>query len=176
MKKLQTITLKGKKYVQVNVRIQEFRNNELYKGWSLDSEILTQTERMVTIKATIRNHDGVLIASGHATEFGSSDNPKITENCETSAWGRALGNLGIGVDESIARLEEMKSFHGTNTQFKKQQDGEDATCPRCRQAATKLNGKYGPYIKCLSCQKNFTLNSWERVEGTLVAENDNVFL
>jgi hypothetical protein len=29
------------------------------------------------------------------------------ENCETSAWGRALGNLGIGIDASIASAEEV---------------------------------------------------------------------
>lgn len=159
MKKLQTITLKGKEYVQVNVRIQEFRNNELYKGWSLDAEIITQTEHMVTMKATIRNREGGLVASGHATEFGSSENPKITENCETSAWGRALGNLGIGIDESIASLEEMSSFHGAHKFPSKQSAGEDATCPQCHQSATKLDGKYGPYIKCLNCQKNFTIKS-----------------
>ena len=31
------------------------------------------------------------------------------ENCETSAWGRALGNLGIGINESIASAEEVVS-------------------------------------------------------------------
>ena len=29
------------------------------------------------------------------------------ENCETSAWGRALANFGIGVDSSIASAEEV---------------------------------------------------------------------
>ena len=31
------------------------------------------------------------------------------ENCETSAWGRALGNLGIGIDTSIASAEEVQN-------------------------------------------------------------------
>ena len=29
------------------------------------------------------------------------------ENCESSAWGRALGNFGIGLETSIATAEEM---------------------------------------------------------------------
>ena len=31
----------------------------------------------------------------------------FVENCETSAIGRALGNLGIGSTQSIASVEEM---------------------------------------------------------------------
>jgi hypothetical protein len=30
------------------------------------------------------------------------------ENCETSAWGRALGNLGYGIQTSIASAEEVE--------------------------------------------------------------------
>jgi len=32
----------------------------------------------------------------------------LTSNCETSAWGRALGCLGIGIDTSVASAEEMQ--------------------------------------------------------------------
>jgi hypothetical protein len=31
----------------------------------------------------------------------------MVENCETSAWGRALGNFGIGVDKDICTAEDM---------------------------------------------------------------------
>ena len=31
------------------------------------------------------------------------------ENCETSAWGRCLGNLGIGIDSSVATYEEVSN-------------------------------------------------------------------
>jgi hypothetical protein len=31
------------------------------------------------------------------------------ENTETSAWGRAIGSLGIGIDKSIASTDEVKS-------------------------------------------------------------------
>ena len=29
------------------------------------------------------------------------------ENCESSAWGRCLGNLGIGIETSIATADEV---------------------------------------------------------------------
>jgi hypothetical protein len=34
------------------------------------------------------------------------------ENAETSAWGRAIGSLGIGIDKSIASVEEIASKDG----------------------------------------------------------------
>ena len=49
-------------------------------------------------------------ASGHAEERrGSSfiNKTSYVENCETSAWGRALGNFGIGLDTSVASYDEV---------------------------------------------------------------------
>ena len=31
------------------------------------------------------------------------------ENCETSAWGRALANFGIGLDTSVASADEVQN-------------------------------------------------------------------
>ncbi len=31
------------------------------------------------------------------------------ENCETSAWGRALANFGIGLETSVASADEVKN-------------------------------------------------------------------
>lgn len=31
----------------------------------------------------------------------------FVENCETSAWGRALANFAIGVDASVASADEV---------------------------------------------------------------------
>lgn len=36
------------------------------------------------------------------------------ENTETSAWGRAIGSLGIGIEKSIASGDEIKSKSGEN--------------------------------------------------------------
>ena len=49
-------------------------------------------------------------ATGFAQEDKSSsyiNKTSYVENCETSAWGRALANLGIGIDTSIASSNEV---------------------------------------------------------------------
>lgn len=106
---MKTINIKGKDYVMVNARIKEFRENPKYEGWSIETEIL-ETGEIVIMKATIRNADANIIATGHAYEKENStfiNKTSYIENCETSAIGRALGVLGIGIDESVASFEEV---------------------------------------------------------------------
>ena len=110
MTKLKTVNIKGKQYVEVNTRIKYFRQN--FKDWSLTSELVELTNESVLIKAVIRNPEGRIIASGYAHEEKASsyiNKTSFIENCETSAWGRALGNLGIGIDSSVASYEEVKT-------------------------------------------------------------------
>jgi hypothetical protein len=105
-----TIDIKGKKYVEVDTRVQYFRENKKYEGWSLITEIVELTEKRAVLKAVITNPIGIVMATGLAYEnVGSSyiNKTSYVENCETSAWGRALGNLGIGITESIASYEEV---------------------------------------------------------------------
>ena len=108
MKKIKTVKIKGKDYVTVNERIKLFR--ELYKGFSLTAEITHLNENGVIIKATIKDEQERIISQGIAHEVkGSSfiNKTSFIENCETSAWGRALGNLGIGIDASVASADEV---------------------------------------------------------------------
>jgi hypothetical protein len=110
MKNMKTINIHGKQYVEVNERIKYFREN--YKGWSLTSEVIDLTENRCVIKASILNEQARVIATGTAYEMhGSSyiNKTSFVENCETSAWGRALGNLGIGIDTSIASAFEVNN-------------------------------------------------------------------
>ena len=105
---MKTVDIKGKAYVEVNERIKYFREN--YKGWSLESDLLSLENGVCVIKATIRDENGVVKANGLAYEKENStfiNKTSYIENCETSAWGRALGNLGIGIDTSIASAEEV---------------------------------------------------------------------
>lgn len=106
---MKSINIKGKEYVMVNERLKEFRVK--YPDYSLESEIIQLEDNFVVIKAIIRNENNRIIATGLAQEDkGSSmiNKTSYIENCETSAWGRALGNLGIGIDTSIASAEEMQ--------------------------------------------------------------------
>lgn len=107
---LKTVSIKGKDYVQVNERLKAFRSMPEFKGWSLTSELVDLKEDSCTIKATITDNDGKIRATGFAREvIAKSPINKFAfvENCETSAWGRALGNLGIGIDSSICSAEEL---------------------------------------------------------------------
>lgn len=106
--KLKTVNIKGKEYVEVNERIKYFR--KAYPKYSLTSEVLEKTSDSILIIASILNEEGRVIANGLAEENrGSSyiNKTSYVENCETSAWGRALANFGIGLDTSVASAEEV---------------------------------------------------------------------
>ena len=115
--KLKTTNIRGKEYVEVHTRIQYFREN--FKDWALESDIerlefIRVGEKdylMCVMKSLVKNPDGIIKSTGTAYEILGSSNVNKTsfiENCETSANGRALGNLGIGIDTSIASADEVK--------------------------------------------------------------------
>ena len=105
-----TTNIKGKEYVEVNERFKFFRLDEQYKGYCLESELVHLTNETVCVKAVIKDASDRIVATGLAyEEKGSSriNSTSYVENCETSAWGRALANLGIGIDTSIASSTEV---------------------------------------------------------------------
>ena len=105
-----TTNIKGKQYVEVNERIKFFRLDEQYKGYCLESEMVHLTNDTVCIKAIITDASDRVVATGVAyEEKGASriNSTSYVENCETSAWGSALANLGIGIDTSIASSSEV---------------------------------------------------------------------
>lgn len=105
---MKSIKIQGNDYIMVNERVKFFREN--YKNWSMESEILKVDGAVCIIKATIKDEKGVVVATGHACEKSNSsfiNKTSYIENCETSAWGRALANLGIGIDTSMASAEEV---------------------------------------------------------------------
>ena len=107
---LKTVDIKGKAYVEVNERIRHLRESEDFKGYQLLSEIVSLEDGVCIMKATIKNENGIIVATGHAYEKENSgfiNKTSYIENCETSAWGRALGNLGIGITTSIASSDEV---------------------------------------------------------------------
>lgn len=110
MCKLKTVDIKGKPYVEVNERLKYFREN--YSDYSLETELISNDNGICLMKAIIKNPDGVIKATGFAYEKENStfiNKTSYIENCETSAWGRALGNFGIGIDTSIASAEEVQN-------------------------------------------------------------------
>jgi hypothetical protein len=105
---MKSIDIKGKPYVMVNERIKFFRDN--FDGYSLLTEIIDLTDERVVMKATILDQNNEPLATGHAYEDKDStfiNKTSYIENAETSAWGRALANFGIGIEESVASFEEV---------------------------------------------------------------------
>lgn len=106
---LKTVNIKGKPYVTVDERLIYFRDH--YPNYSLVSEVIEKTEDSILIKAIILDEKNRIIATGLAEEEKGSNyinKTSYVENCETSAWGRALANFGIGIDAgSVASADEV---------------------------------------------------------------------
>lgn len=107
-KALETIPLKGKNYAMVVERVRAFRT--MVPDGCIETDILSMENGIVTMKAKVYDENGKLLATGLAQEKETSSYVNKTsyiENCETSAVGRALGMLGIGIDDSMASAEEL---------------------------------------------------------------------
>jgi hypothetical protein len=129
---MESIKIKGKDYIQVHERVAEFRRNPLYKSLSIETDIveknyseltsdIVKNEKVVgkkttrvldsiIIKCVIRNKDGNIVSTGYAQEEKTTsfvNETSFVENCETSAVGRALGFLGLGIKDSIASADEL---------------------------------------------------------------------
>lgn len=108
--KFKTTNIRGKQYVEVNERIKFFRQEDEYKNWTISTEFTSLDSEMCVCRAIIADPSQRIIASGHAHEVQGSSNINQTsyvENCETSAIGRALAMMGIGIDVSIASANEV---------------------------------------------------------------------
>jgi len=111
---MKTIMIKGKPYVEVKEKLKYFRKQ--FPNYSLQSDIVSLdtvdgTTRVV-MKGWITDEEGFTLASGHAYEDKDStfiNKTSFIENCETSAWGRALGCFGIGIETSIASADEVRT-------------------------------------------------------------------
>ncbi len=109
--KFKTTNIKGKEYVEVNQRLLFFRNEKKYEGWSIETSFLVLDSESCVAQCTIRDAEGRVRAQGSAQEDKSSsyiNKTSYIENCETSAVGRALAMLGIGIETSIASSNEVR--------------------------------------------------------------------
>ena len=98
--------IKGKDYAMVNERIKVFRM--LFPNGRISTEILHMENGIVYMKATAYDESDHILGTGHAyekEENGFINKTSYIENCETSAVGRALGMIGIGIDSSFASYD-----------------------------------------------------------------------
>lgn len=109
-KSIKTTDIRGKQYAEVNQRIKAFRM--LCPNGCISTEILSNEDGVVIMRACITNEEGKLLGTGTAYEKEGSSNINKTsyiENCETSAVGRALAMCGFGIDLSVASYEEVSN-------------------------------------------------------------------
>jgi len=109
MTNLKSINIKGKPYVEVVERLRVFR--ESFADYSLTTEVVQLTPDFVVLNAVITDPTGRIVATGHAHEDRTSsmiNKTSYVENCETSAFGRCLAALGIGIETSIASANEVQ--------------------------------------------------------------------
>lgn len=105
---IKTVPIKGKQYAEVNERIRVFRM--LYPEGKILTDLVSLENGMCIFKATATDDQGTILATGHAYErenSGMINKTSFIENCETSAVGRCLGMVGIGIDTSIASYDEV---------------------------------------------------------------------
>ena len=120
---LKSIDVKGKGYVQVTERIKAFR--AICPNGTIKTEIINYDENSITMMTSILDEDGKLLATGYAREERDAsfiNKYSYVENSETSAVGRALGMLGIGIDASMASADEVaNAINNQNTEPKKKE-------------------------------------------------------
>lgn len=132
---IKTMDFRGKQYAEVNQRVKAFRS--LFPEGFIRTEIVSLTDGLCVMRAYVGFYDvskngtqEVLLATGTAYEKEGTSNINKTsyiENCETSAIGRALGIMGLGIDTSIASAEEVENAVSQQEGDKKIDDVKVAT-------------------------------------------------
>lgn len=103
------IKIQGKSYVLVSDRILYF--NETYKEGCITTDLMKYEDKQIIIKATVYPEwlqGRTFTGYSQSIEWqGYINKTSALENAETSAVGRALAMMGIGVIDSIASVDEI---------------------------------------------------------------------
>ena len=122
---IEMIDMKGKNYAMVPERVTAFR--KLYPEGFVDTEIIANDGKTVLMQAKVGYYretgEAVVLGTGFAQETmgrGMVNNTSHIENCETSAVGRALGFLGLGINGGgICSAEELANAVTAQKQIEK---------------------------------------------------------
>ena len=118
--KIDKVNIKGKEYATVASRVGIFR--KYFPTYSVITDIVTDDEQRVVIKASIIDDNNKIISTGYAEEIrgqGLINTTSAIENAETSAIGRALAAFGLiggeyassfEVENAIAKQNETNSI------------------------------------------------------------------
>lgn len=111
------IDIKGKQYVLVADRIIYF--NEQYPNGSITTDLISDpTSGTVIVKAYVfpESKNAARTFTGYSQAVigdGMVNKTAALENAETSAVGRALAMMGIGVIDSVASVDEINKAQGS---------------------------------------------------------------
>lgn len=165
----------SKDYNTVDQRIQGFR--ELYPNGSIQTEILSHETEIVNgknagivlMKATAFDDEGRIIATGHALEKESAsyiNQTSYIENCETSAVGRCLGIIGIGLTEAVASAEEIKGQ--MDAEGKREDDNVNGMYDELKDLYNKAGGK--DFNKWIADCGGITPENYPKMKATLLKQ------
>lgn len=124
------IDIKGKQYVLVSDRVIYF--NENYENGCIKTQLVSEPSAdMVVIKAqvvpNISTPERYFTGYSQATwGEGMVNKTAALENAETSAVGRALAMMGIGVIDSVASSDEINKVFVSHSSTPK--SSEDVFC------------------------------------------------
>lgn len=104
-----TIEIKGKLYVPVVERVKEFHNLYGAKNGMITTEIVSNDDKRVIVKAIVMLGNGQSFNAFSQAEWGKGMMGSVAlEVAETSAIGRALGFANIGLIDGIASADEIR--------------------------------------------------------------------
>ena len=121
------IDLKGKSYAMVPERVTAFR--KLFPEGFINTEIISHDGTNVLMQAKVGYYENgcpVILGTGFAQEVrgrGMVNGTSYIENCETSAVGRALGMMGLGINGGgICSAEELVNAVTAQGQMKAEKE------------------------------------------------------
>jgi len=140
------IKIQGKDYVLVSDRVIFF--NETYPAGCIIPEIVEYSDQgKIVMKAHVYPEgvkEGERVFTGHAQEIEGTNHINKTsalENAETSAVGRALAMMGIGVIDSIASVDEIKKAKNREKTAKKESPKANDNMTKAQKNAIFKAGK-----------------------------------
>lgn len=127
---INTIDLKGKNYAMVPDRVNAFR--KLFPEGFINTEIVSHDGTVVLMQAKVGYYTEagtpVILGTGFAQEVrgkGMVNGTSYIENCETSAVGRALGMVGLGINGGgICSAEELVNAITAQKQMEQEKKGK----------------------------------------------------
>lgn len=150
--------ISGKNYIPVSERVLAFRR--LFPLGAIETEIKEDGDTCTCVaRVSVPAFEilgetedpaaRIILATGTAQEKrgdGRVNRTSHVENCETSAVGRALGFLGLGIENGIASADEVASAKEADDGLQKiDTAAQKALLERCKAAGVDLDGLLNLY-------------------------------